>query len=394
MSIAMHQQPVIAWSQRRGRFTAISGLLVMSVLFLGCIGATLFGIALPSIHPPPSLADDLSQTVDRDGVDAAVVRYQDLKRHDFAGFLENENATNDVGYRLLANGQANAAVQIFRLNAQTHQASANAFDSLGEAQAAAGDVKGAIESYGTALRLDSHFRSSAIAYARLTGIPRKPYLPALLLHIGAGLGAILFGFGALLVRKGGRPHRWAGNGFAIAMLLMAGDGAFLAIQRNEHENILAAFFTLYMVMTAWHAARRRTMTVDYRNWLGLGVASIVAVASIVFGLKAASDQSSMVPFVAFATVAMIAMVTDLRVILAGGITGAARIARHIWRMCTALFIAVGSFFLGQSQLVPQLLRDYHVQTIPPAFVVIALLYWMSRNMYRRARRRADSTGLA
>jgi hypothetical protein len=32
----------------------------------------------------------------------------------------------------------------------------------------------------------------------------------------------------------------------------------------------------------------------------------------------------------------------------GGIFEAKRIARHLWRMCFAMFIAAGSFFLGRS----------------------------------------------
>ena len=33
--------------------------------------------------------------------------------------------------------------------------------------------------------------------------------------------------------------------------------------------------------------------------------------------------------------------------------GAPRIARHLWRLCTALTVATGSFFLGQQQMLPK-----------------------------------------
>ncbi len=386
MPITMSLAPAIARRSRGWPFAAGALGLALGAILAACLVASFYGIPLPSLHAgAPALAESLAQTIDAQGVDAAVARYRALAQDGFAGFSENENATNDLGYRLLGRKEATAAAKIFQLNTETHPGSPNAFDSLGEAQAAAGDVPGAIASYGEALRLDPHFKTSAIAYAKLTGIPRKPYLPLVLLHISAGLGAIAFGLAALVFRKGGRMHRWTGTGFFIAILFMAGDAGYLAIVGNEQENILAAFFTLYLVLTAWLAARRREMKVDALNVIGLAVAWTIAVGCIAFGLKAASEQASLGPFVGFGIIALIATVTDLRVVLAGGITGGARIARHLWRMCTALFIAVASFFLGQQQLVPQALRDYNLEVVPPAVVVLALIYWLSRNLYERRR---------
>ena len=40
----------------------------------------------------------------------------------------------------------------------------------------------------------------------------------------------------------------------------------------------------------------------------------------------------------------LAIVGDLRVIRMGGLKGPRRLARHLWRMCFALFIAAASFF--------------------------------------------------
>ena len=395
MPISMPQPLAFAPRGQAWLFPAGAAGLTLGAILTACLVASFFAVPLPSLPPgAPSLAMSLSQTIDTDGVDAAVTRYRSLEQKGFAGFDENENATNTLGYSLLGRHQPADAAKVFQLNTESHPKSANAFDSLGEAQAAAGETEAAIASYRTALSLDANFRSSAIALAKLTGIPRKPYLPLVLLHISGGLAAIVFGFGALAFRKGGRMHRWSGTAFFVAMLFMAGDAGYLAIVRNEHENILAAFFTLYMVLTAWLAAKRREKKVDALNWIGLAVAWTITVGGIAFGLKAASEQASLAPFIGFGVTALIATVTDLRVILVGGITGGARIARHLWRMCTALFIAVASFFLGQSQLVPQSLRDYNLEAIPPGIVILALIYWLSRNFYDRRRSRRASAPLA
>ena len=61
----------------------------------------------------------------------------------------------------------------------------------------------------------------------------------------------------------------------------------------------------------------------------------------------------------------------------GDVAGRARLARHLWRMCLALFVAAGSFFFGQADEIPQALRGPHLM-IPPFAALGALAFWMVR----------------
>jgi hypothetical protein len=56
------------------------------------------------------------------------------------------------------------------------------------------------------------------------------------------------------------------------------------------------------------------------------------------------------------SVALLSAAEDVRMLWHGGVSGALRIARHLWRMCFALFIASASLFLARPQLFPALLR--------------------------------------
>jgi len=56
------------------------------------------------------------------------------------------------------------------------------------------------------------------------------------------------------------------------------------------------------------------------------------------------------------SVALVAAGGDVRTLLRGGISGAQRIARHLWRMGFGLFIASASIFLARQQIFPALLR--------------------------------------
>jgi nitrate/nitrite transporter NarK len=70
----------------------------------------------------------------------------------------------------------------------------------------------------------------------------------------------------------------------------------------------------------------------------------------VLGVKAFNSPRGFlngVPFLMFfflATVTILAAVGDVRVMRLGVPRGGPRLARHLWRMCFALFIAAGSFF--------------------------------------------------
>ena len=69
---------------------------------------------------------------------------------------------------------------------------------------------------------------------------------------------------------------------------------------------------------------------------------------------------------------------DLKVILQGGLSGAPRIARHLWRMCWAFFIAAGSFFLGQQKVMPVWMHGawylYVLGLAPLGFMI----FWLIR----------------
>ena len=63
--------------------------------------------------------------------------------------------------------------------------------------------------------------------------------------------------------------------------------------------------------------------------------------------------------------------------------GTPRLRRHLWRMCAALFIATGSFFLGQAQVFPAPIRDSGLLPVPVLVVLGAMLYWLWRVRTRR-----------
>src|SRR5262249_38716412 len=67
--------------------------------------------------------------------------------------LATETDVNNLAYQYLGDKKYPEAMELFRKNVQEHPDSWNAYDSLGEAQAATGDKKSAVTSYEKALAL-------------------------------------------------------------------------------------------------------------------------------------------------------------------------------------------------------------------------------------------------
>ena len=89
-----------------------------------------------------------------------------------------------------------------------------------------------------------------------------------------------------------------------------------------------------------------------------------------------------VPMLIFlALVTLAAVIGDLRVLRQGVPGGAARLRRHLWRMCFALFIAAGSFFSIRARVarvLPEPLLSTPARMLAIVLPLIAMIYWMWR----------------
>jgi uncharacterized membrane protein len=222
---------------------------------------------------------------------------------------------------------------------------------------------------------------------------RKMRSPLLLLHIVAGTVGMLSGFVAAFLRKGSRRHGIAGDVFVIAMLSLSSSGAYMATLKHEPGNILGGTLTFYMVATAWLTARRRDGQPGIFDWGALLLALVVAGFEMTYGLEAAISPTGMKygyppwPYFVFGSVALMAAAGDVRMLVRGGISGTQRIARHLWRMLFALFVAAASIFLARPQLFPALLRRTGVLIFLSFLPLILMIFWLVRvrlaNAYKR-----------
>jgi hypothetical protein len=203
---------------------------------------------------------------------------------------------------------------------------------------------------------------------------------------------MLSGFVAVFLRKGSRRHSLAGNVFVIAMLSLSASGVYMAIVKSQPGNILGGALTFYLVATAWMTARRRDGKPGIFDWGALLVVLGVGACQLTFGLEAALSQTGVKyeyppwPYFFMGSVAVLAIAGDVRMLVRGGISGTPRIARHLWRMCFALFIAAGSIFLARQQLFPVLLQKTGVLFFLSFLPMILMIFWLIRVRFASAYR--------
>jgi len=208
------------------------------------------------------------------------------------------------------------------------------------------------------------------------------------LHIIGGALAIVLGAAALVASKGGVLHRRVGVAFVYAILTMGVSGSVLATKESvTNINVLGGFMCAYFVLTAFTTVRPVSAWTRRLNLIAIAVGLMLALIWLWLAVRAVTFPRRAVPFFmvfsAFLVAAamLLGVAGDVRVMRSGPPPGRARIARHLWRMCFALFIAVGSF-IAIPERVAALLPDVFAAPIvrggAVALVFIAMFYWLWR----------------
>jgi hypothetical protein len=214
--------------------------------------------------------------------------------------------------------------------------------------------------------------------------------PILAIHITAGTLGMLSGFVAVFLRKGSRRHGIAGNVFVVSMLTLAVSGTYLAILKSQVTNILGGVLTFYLVSTAWATARRENKQPGIFDWVALLLALAVSATKMTLGAGAAQSQTGLKygypagMYFVMGGVVLLAAAGDVRMLVRGGIAGTQRIARHLWRMCFALFIAAASIFLARAQFFPALMRKTGTLTFLSYLPLLLMIFWLIRIRFTKA----------
>jgi len=203
---------------------------------------------------------------------------------------------------------------------------------------------------------------------------------SLVVHIIAGCVAVIAGYVALFAAKGANLHRRSGTIFVYAMLVMGVMASVVASYRGISNQIGAGLFVGYFVITAMTTVRPIDRRLDIAMLVvafTLSGLSFAHAADILAQGRTSMNGVPVAMTLLFASVFLVAALSDLRW-LRGALVGSRRIARHLWRMCFAFWIATGSFFLGQMDEFPVWLQKPALMAVPALLPLVLMVYWLWR----------------
>jgi hypothetical protein len=178
---------------------------------------------------------------------------------------------------------------------------------------------------------------------------------------------------------------------------MGASASILGFRKNPTDgNVFSGFMTAYFVGTALTTVRPVSSWTRGINVAALTIAVGLALGAIVGGVKAVNSPGVSpggVPFgtigvmsFVLATVLLLAAIGDVRIMRSGMPRGGPRLARHLWRMCFALFIAAGSFFSIRervAKILPEPFTAGPMRALPILLLFGAMFYWLWRVRGRR-----------
>jgi hypothetical protein len=218
------------------------------------------------------------------------------------------------------------------------------------------------------------------------------------IHVAAGGLAIILGAVALSVKKGGSVHRRSGLLFVYAMLVMGFTASMLGFLKSPTDaNVFTGLLTAYFVGTALTTVRPASSSTRAINVVALTVAVVIGLGSIASGVRLLNTpglSSGGVPFrtigvmsFVIAAALLLAAAGDVRNMWFGLPRGGPRLARHLWRMCFALFIAAGSFFSIRervAKILPDPFTSGPMRALPIVLLFGVMFYWLWRVRRRRS----------
>jgi uncharacterized membrane protein len=200
-------------------------------------------------------------------------------------------------------------------------------------------------------------------------------------HILAGVLALVFGYVALCATKGATLHRRSGMLFVYAMVTLSLSGASMDAwkTRSLSVNVVAGLLTFYFVTTGLLTVRTHAQESPWFDRTAVLFVLTVSVLAFLAGVDMMRrGRPEAAPSFIFGIVGLLAATGDIRMLRGRVMQGPRRIARHLWRMCFAMWVAAASFFWGPPRRVPEVIRIPALQAVAVLLPVAVMLYWLWR----------------
>jgi hypothetical protein len=196
------------------------------------------------------------------------------------------------------------------------------------------------------------------------------------LHVVAGILSLLCALIAVAVRMANWPQRWhvlSGQIYTYAMWTIFLTVIPLTLFFKQNLFLLVVgIFSAYLATAGWRYAKNRQGTPQWVDWALVWLMALTAVVMLAYGIWLLSRGVGLgIVMIVFSVLAALLASQDIKSMRAGGLTGKARIARHLTMMLAGTIAVITAALVVQVKFEPAF-----VLWIAPTLIITPLIsYW-------------------
>ena len=186
----------------------------------------------------------------------------------------------------------------------------------------------------------------------------KVVLISIIIHVSAGIGALISGATAIILRKNTPRHKPVGRFYFWCMTVIFVTGIFLSITKQSLFFFFIAIFTYYATLIAYRALRLKHLHTTQKpmlvDWLIQGLAGSVFFVMFlvaIFNLSRGNTNSAIISLF-FCTIGLLGVFTNVKRFMKGPKETLYWLKIHIGNMLGSYIGGITAFLVNQSEYIP------------------------------------------
>ncbi|MBP8034350.1 MAG: hypothetical protein KAZ71_07110 [Bacteroidia bacterium] len=186
----------------------------------------------------------------------------------------------------------------------------------------------------------------------------KIYTVTIIIHVLAGIGALIFGALAIILKKNTPKHKPVGRFYFYCMTTIFATGVFLSVCKGLLFLFFIAIFTYYSTIIAYRALRLKNLHNGQKpakiDWIVEAIAGITFIGLIIFAIHyyiQHKDMNALIPLT-FGTFGLWGVIKNTQRLLSKPKETLYWLKMHIGNMLGSYIGAITAFVVNQAEHIP------------------------------------------
>jgi uncharacterized membrane protein len=186
----------------------------------------------------------------------------------------------------------------------------------------------------------------------------KIFTIAIIIHVLAGIGALIFGALAIILKKNTPKHKPVGRFYFYCMSTIFVTGIFLSVCKGLLFLFFIAIFTYYSTIIAYRALRLKNLHNGQKpakiDWIVEAIAGVTFIGLIIFGVHyyiKHEDMNALIPLT-FGAFGLWGVIKNTQRLLSKPNQTLYWLKMHIGNMLGSYIGAITAFVVNQTEHIP------------------------------------------